>query len=83
MPDPGDCPLCMREVNMLMRRDSEKGRIAFVDIASPDYDPKQNANISFEEVRSTNFCMSSMIHHVSATWICTMQFSGGWDHLHN
>ena len=43
----GDCPLCMREVNMLRRRDTA-GRIEFVDIASPEYDPVANAGISFE-----------------------------------
>lgn len=44
----GDCPLCMREVEMLQRRDAGKGRIAFVDVAAPDYDPAQNADISFQ-----------------------------------
>lgn len=34
----GDCPLCMREINMLRRRDSH-GRIHFVDIAASDFDP--------------------------------------------
>lgn len=47
----GDCPLCMREVNMLRRRDAGVGRIAFVDVASPDYDASANAGISFEQVR--------------------------------
>ena len=46
----GDCPLCMREVNMLQRRDAGIGRIEFVDIASPDYDASANAGISFEQV---------------------------------
>ena len=27
---------------------------AFVDIADPDYDPKANANISFEDVRNSD-----------------------------
>ena len=43
----GDCPLCMREVNMLRRRDSE-GKIDFVDIAGEDYDPAENQGIDFE-----------------------------------
>lgn len=46
----GDCPLCMREVNMLRRRDKEAGKIDFVDISSPQYDPAANANISYEQV---------------------------------
>ena len=45
----GDCPLCMREVDMLRRRDEGVGKIEFVDIASPEYDPVRNAGISFEQ----------------------------------
>lgn len=33
----GDCPLCMREIRMLMRKD-RAGRIAFTDIAAPGFD---------------------------------------------
>lgn len=32
----GDCPLCVREINMLKRLD-RKGRIWFTDIAAPDF----------------------------------------------
>ena len=49
----GDCPLCEREVNMLKQRDCENGRIDFVDIASPSYDPSQNMNLEYEQVMST------------------------------
>ena len=34
----GACPLCMREIRMLQRRD-RKARIRFTDIAAPDFDP--------------------------------------------
>jgi predicted DCC family thiol-disulfide oxidoreductase YuxK len=34
----GDCPLCMREIRMLMRRD-KNGRIVFTDIAADGFDP--------------------------------------------
>lgn len=45
----GDCPLCMREVDMLRERSKSHGnRICFVDIASSDYKPEENAGISFE-----------------------------------
>ncbi|PZO40040.1 MAG: thiol-disulfide oxidoreductase [Pseudanabaena frigida] len=44
----GACPLCIREVNFLKRKDSDRGLIAFVDIAADDYDPKDNAGIDFE-----------------------------------
>lgn len=33
----GECPLCMREVAMLRRRD-RKGRVRFTDIAAPSFD---------------------------------------------
>lgn len=33
----GECPLCLREINFLKRRDRE-GRLGFTDIASPDFD---------------------------------------------
>eukprot|EP00243_Klebsormidium_subtile_P011499 TRINITY_DN6547_c0_g1_i1.p1 TRINITY_DN6547_c0_g1~~TRINITY_DN6547_c0_g1_i1.p1 ORF type:complete len:277 (+),score=26.02 TRINITY_DN6547_c0_g1_i1:105-935(+) len=44
----GECPLCMREVDMLRNRDAGTGKINFVDIASDNYDPSENANIDFE-----------------------------------
>lgn len=47
----GECPLCMREVNMLRGRDEGVGKIDFVDISSPEYSPDDNASISYEEVK--------------------------------
>ncbi len=44
----GECPLCVREVNFLKRKDGDRGLINFVDIAAEDYDPADNANIDFE-----------------------------------
>ena len=44
----GACPLCVREVNFLKRKDNDRDLIAFVDIAADDYDPKDNAGIDFE-----------------------------------
>jgi predicted DCC family thiol-disulfide oxidoreductase YuxK len=34
----GACPVCLREVRMIRRLD-RRGRIAFTDIAAPDFDP--------------------------------------------
>ena len=45
-----DCPLCMREVAMLKSRDGDKGKIDFVDIASPSYKPAEYQGISYEMV---------------------------------
>lgn len=35
----GECPLCAREVTWLERMDRGRGRIAFEDIADPEFDP--------------------------------------------
>lgn len=35
----GECPLCMREIRMLMRRDHDRGHIRFTNIADPAFDP--------------------------------------------
>ncbi len=44
----GECPLCLREVNFLQKKDAGRGKVAFVDIASDDYNPEENAGIDFE-----------------------------------
>jgi predicted DCC family thiol-disulfide oxidoreductase YuxK len=49
----GECALCMKEVNFLRKRDASKGRIDFVDIASPSYRAEDNAGITFAQVSSS------------------------------
>ena len=44
----GGCPLCVREVRFLQRRDCQ-GRLEFVDIDAADYDPEAHAGISYRE----------------------------------
>jgi predicted DCC family thiol-disulfide oxidoreductase YuxK len=44
----GECPLCLREVNFLRKRDAGRGRVAFVDIAADDYTPAANGGVDFE-----------------------------------
>ncbi len=44
----GECPLCLREVNFLQKKDAARGKVAFVDIASDEYNPEENAGIDFE-----------------------------------
>ncbi|KAG2454771.1 hypothetical protein HYH02_000606 [Chlamydomonas schloesseri] len=48
----GDCPLCLREVDFL-RSKNAANKVVFVDIAAPDYNPAENANISFERAMET------------------------------
>lgn len=45
----GQCPLCLKEVNFLRKKDADRGLIAFVDIADDSYNPEENAGISFED----------------------------------
>ena len=44
----GECPLCLREVNFLTRRDAGRGLVAFVDIADDDYNPEDHGGIDFQ-----------------------------------
>lgn len=43
-----ECPLCMREVNFLKKRDAGRGLVSFVDIADPDYNPEAHGGVNFE-----------------------------------
>ncbi|MFN5195174.1 MAG: thiol-disulfide oxidoreductase DCC family protein [Cyanobacteriota bacterium] len=47
----GGCPLCLREVSFLRRRDSrlhpQAPRLAFVDIDSADYEPAAHGGIDY------------------------------------
>lgn len=44
----GKCPLCLREVNFLKKRDAGRGLVVFVDIADDNYTPEDNGGVSFE-----------------------------------
>lgn len=44
----GECPLCVREVNFLRKRDAGRGKVAFVDIADDEYTPEANGGVDFE-----------------------------------
>ena len=44
----GECPLCVREVNFLRKRDAGRGKVTFVDIADDDYTPSTHGGVDFE-----------------------------------
>lgn len=44
----GACPLCVREVNFLNKRDAGRGLVSFVDIADENYNPEAHGGIDFE-----------------------------------
>lgn len=60
----GGCPLCVREVSFLRRRDQrhnpDRLRLAFVDIDAADYEPAAHQNISYREAMGR-------IHGIDAT----------------
>ena len=43
----GECPLCVKEVNFLTRKDRGRGIIYFVDIADINYTPDEHSGIDF------------------------------------
>ncbi len=44
----GECPLCLREVSFLQKKDAGRGLVKFTDIADLSYDPAKNGGIDFE-----------------------------------
>lgn len=44
----GACPLCVREVNFLQKKDAGRDIVKFTDIADLDYSPEENGGIDFE-----------------------------------
>lgn len=44
----GECPLCLREVDFLQKKDAGRDLIAFVDIAATTYNPAEHGGIDFE-----------------------------------
>ena len=49
----GECPLCVREVNFLTKKDAGRGIVRFVDIADPSYDPQAHGGIDFATAMGT------------------------------
>ncbi|KAM7479933.1 hypothetical protein LguiA_028146 [Lonicera macranthoides] len=46
----GECPLCMREVDMLRERNKRYESIKFVDISSEKYSPDENQGLDYKTV---------------------------------
>lgn len=44
----GDCPLCVREVNFLQKKDAGREIVKFTDIADLNYSAEENGGIDFE-----------------------------------
>jgi predicted DCC family thiol-disulfide oxidoreductase YuxK len=46
----GDCPLCLKEIQMLRRLDRKNNRIRFTDIAEPGFNPEAETGLPMEEL---------------------------------
>ncbi len=44
----GDCPLCMREVRFLQKKDAGRGLVKLVDIADNNYNPNQHCGVNYK-----------------------------------
>jgi predicted DCC family thiol-disulfide oxidoreductase YuxK len=44
----GECPLCVREVNFLLKKDAGRGLVKFVDISDDEYNPEDNGGIDYK-----------------------------------
>jgi hypothetical protein len=59
----GGCPLCLREVTFLRRRDGRlhpgEPRLAFVDIDNPAYEPGAHGDISYREAMGRIHALAS------------------------
>lgn len=77
----GDCPLCMREVNMLKGKDAGEGKIDFVDISSPSYDPEDNQGITYAQAMNRIHGIlpnGSVIENVEVFRRCYEAVGLGW-----
>ncbi|HAC64174.1 MAG TPA: thiol-disulfide oxidoreductase [Cyanothece sp. UBA12306] len=43
----GDCPLCLREIRFLQKRDNNRGLVAFINIADDNYSPMDHEEIDY------------------------------------
>lgn len=81
----GGCPLCLREVNVLLRRDSRlhphSQRLAFVDIDASDYDADAHGGISYREAmgRIHGLCADGTVLQDVAVFRAAYRLVGlGW-----
>ncbi len=44
----GECPLCLREVNFLLKKDAGRGLVDFVNISEENYNPQENGGVDYE-----------------------------------
>ncbi len=67
---------------MLKRRDEGIGKINFVDIASPAYDPQENAGISYQQVSEDTALQPQEIFDEASSSIFKRQCCMSFLHRH-
>ncbi|GAB2213211.1 hypothetical protein Droror1_Dr00021233 [Drosera rotundifolia] len=72
----GDCPLCMREVNMLRERDKQYRAIKFVDISSEEYLPEDNQGLDYKTAMGRIHAILSDGTVVRDVELCITLFNG-------
>jgi predicted DCC family thiol-disulfide oxidoreductase YuxK len=78
----GECPLCVREVNFLQKRDAGRGLVAFVDIADPAYSPEANGGIDFATAMGRIHAVladGTVIKNVEVFRRTLRAYAGRWD----
>lgn len=45
----GECPLCVKEINLLSKLNQKKQTLDLVDVSKPNYDPSQHSGISYDK----------------------------------
>uniref|UniRef100_A0A2P2IRW2 Uncharacterized protein MANES_14G069600 n=1 Tax=Rhizophora mucronata TaxID=61149 RepID=A0A2P2IRW2_RHIMU len=71
----GDCPLCMREVNMLRERNKSYGTVKFVDISSDEYSPEENQGLDYKTVMGRIHAILSDGTVVTDVEVCIFSFT--------
>lgn len=49
----GDCPMCLSLMTVLKRQDNNRGLIQFVNIADPDYNPRNHMGVLYDDAMET------------------------------
>jgi predicted DCC family thiol-disulfide oxidoreductase YuxK len=62
------CPLCMREVTFLQRRDADRGLVAFVDIVDDNYNPAEHGHVSYYSFPGSTWKCSTVALPLALRW---------------
>ena len=64
----GDCPLCLKEIQMIQWMDRKKNRIRFTDIAAEDFDAARLMGVRSDRIIRGAFALSGVLAGVAAVF---------------